>query len=237
MIQLDNTHRPAQAVIDQLGKWQAEVVGEFPVKVQIAAELWKAKNTKGNPTFKAVKATLTKLCSGARRCIYCEDSVADEIDHFWPKALYPGKTFDWDSFNYACTNCNRPKWMHFGVFDPISKQAIDLSRHDGKLEPPIGEPILINPRQEDPMDFAILDLGITFMFFMKPGLSEADAYRFQYTYEKVLKLNHTDREHLMVGRRQAFHNFKNYFFRLFSLVAERADPKKLSPVIEAIRRA
>jgi uncharacterized protein (TIGR02646 family) len=216
MIRLDNSHRPTQATLDELSAWQGEIIGTHPERVERADSLWSQKNTKSNPTFKSVKTTLAQMCSGARRCFYCEDSVADEIDHFWPKSLYPSKVFDWDNFNYACSNCNRPKWRHFAVFHPVDRSEYDLAVHDSAREGPDGDPILLNPRTDDPMEYAILDLLGTFKFYAKPGISAEHQRRFEFTYQKVLKLNHEDREPLRQGRMEAFADFKNAIFALSS---------------------
>ena len=34
------------------------------------------------------------MCAGAKRCMYCEDSAADEVEHHLPKNLYPEFVFD-----------------------------------------------------------------------------------------------------------------------------------------------
>ncbi len=216
MIRLDSSRRPAQATLDQLSAWQSEILGTHPEQVKTANSLWSQRNTKTNPVFRAVKVTLSQMCSGARRCFYCEDSVADEIDHFWPKSLYPSKVFDWDNFNFACSNCNRPKWKHFAVFHPEDRSEYDLSQHDSTFEALEGDPVLLNPRVDDPMEYAILDLLGTFNFYAKPGFSSEHQRRFEFTYQKVLKLNHEDREPLRQGRMEAFADFKNAIFALFS---------------------
>lgn len=40
------------------------------------------------------------------KCCYCERTAANNIDHFWPKAKYPEKTFAWTNLFLACSTCN-----------------------------------------------------------------------------------------------------------------------------------
>jgi uncharacterized protein (TIGR02646 family) len=72
------------------------------------------------------------------RCFYCEDSRGNDIDHFWPKSVYPNKCFRWDNFLLACSSCNGCKGNQFPL--------------DGA-----GLPLLIDPTVEDPWDFLFLE--------------------------------------------------------------------------------
>jgi hypothetical protein len=71
--------------------------------------------------------------------MYCEDSEATDIEHFFPKAVYPLKCFAWDNYLLACANCN--------------------SNYKRSLFPTsaAGLPMLINPFDSDPFDH--LDLS------------------------------------------------------------------------------
>jgi hypothetical protein len=76
---------------------QAEVdaVGAYADQVAEGKRLFGLRNTPGNAIFDDVKRTLWLMCSGARRCAYCEDSAADEVEHVRPKDLYPHVVFAW----------------------------------------------------------------------------------------------------------------------------------------------
>lgn len=53
----------------------------------------------------AVKSFSTK-----NKCVYCEKFVEDkegDIEHYYPKSLYPSRTFRWENMFWACQNCNR----------------------------------------------------------------------------------------------------------------------------------
>ena len=47
--------------------------------------------------------------------MYCEDSVADEVEHFRPKDLYPDVVFAWRNYLYACGQCNGGKNNRFSI--------------------------------------------------------------------------------------------------------------------------
>ena len=78
-----------------LAKYQGEIVGSYPEMVSKAAAIWPYR--KQNKPFQEILEKLIGMCSGAKRCCYCEDSMADEIEHIAPKNLFPEKTFVWES--------------------------------------------------------------------------------------------------------------------------------------------
>ena len=84
-----------------------ELEQSFPIQVKKAKCLWDAKIPVN--LFNVLKESLALMCSGNQRCMYCEDSFADEIEHRRPKNLYPQQTFDWDNMLYSCGPCNGPK--------------------------------------------------------------------------------------------------------------------------------
>lgn len=73
------------------------------------------------------------MAPGLKRCMYCEDSLGTDIEHFWPKATYPEKAFLWENYLLACSFCN-------------SNEKRDQFPLDVQ-----GAPLLINPIDDDPM--------------------------------------------------------------------------------------
>jgi hypothetical protein len=69
--------------------------------------------------------------------MFCEDSRAVEIDHYWPKAIYKQLCFRWWNMLLICGACNRAKGNKF----PIKN----------------GAPLLIDPTSEDPWDHIVYD--------------------------------------------------------------------------------
>lgn len=89
---------------------------------------------------KAVEGVLEVLRSmaGSRwRCMYCLDSHGTDIEHFWPKAIYPGRMFQWHNMLLCCTDCGRLKSNYFP--------------RDGL------RPLLVNPAKEDPWQYLDFD--------------------------------------------------------------------------------
>jgi uncharacterized protein (TIGR02646 family) len=149
--------------------------------------------------FISVKNGLKAMCSGARRCCYCEDAPADEIEHIAPKSVYPSRTFIWDNYLYVCGLCNGPKGDQFAVF------RADTGEFVTETKPPIdGRPVLINPRVENPLEYLTLDLKDTFYFHPKGASGTEEHRRGQYTIE-VLGLN--SRDYLTGARGQAFEEY------------------------------
>lgn len=208
MIAIDALPLPAAAQ-QQLRRWQGEVdaVADYAARVARGKRAFKQRNHAGNSTFWQVRQTLDIMCSGARRCAYCEDSYADEVEHIWPKDLYPGSVFEWANYLYVCGPCNGPKGSKHAVFPPNTNSPQVVSRAPGQpIVPPIeGDPVFLNPRAEDPLDFLILDLSGTFLFmpFASPGTREFE--RAQYTIE-VLRLN--ARDALVKARRVAYSGYQ-----------------------------
>lgn len=95
-----------------------------------AKRLWEMQH---NLTFREIREVLGRMASGIERCMYCEDSEGTAIEHFWPKAVYPERAFDWLNYLIACSRCN-------------SNFKRDLFPLDG------GRPLLVNPTEEDPLD-------------------------------------------------------------------------------------
>ncbi|MFW0718843.1 hypothetical protein [Pedobacter sp. N23S346] len=211
MIQLAKNIIPAKEIIDKLKEYQDQIdsLATFQLRSDKAKNVFSTRNRIGNKVFDAVKVKLTEMCSGARRCVYCEDSVADEVEHIHPKDLYPNLCFHWDNYVYACGNCNGPKNNKFAIFRKDNGNFHNVNPQ-GKMkatEPLEGNDALINPRIEDPLDFCILDLSSTFKFVVVAKGGTDDAFKADYTYNEVLRLN--DREFLRKARENAYTNYKS----------------------------
>jgi uncharacterized protein (TIGR02646 family) len=186
MIRLPDVRLPRDTVA-KLKDLQDQVDGarDYAAQVAAAKESWKSKPA---GVFRPVKVALTRMCSGVRRCCYCEDSLADEVEHFKPKDLYPEATFRWENYLYVCGPCNRPKGAQFAVIDPTGARVVVTRKPKAPVTPPAaGNPALINPREEDPQDLLQLDLLSTFQFVPRPGLTGPQLERANYTYELLFE--------------------------------------------------
>jgi 5-methylcytosine-specific restriction endonuclease McrA len=173
----------------------------------------KYESRTGTVTFKNIRVTLERMCSGNRRCCYCEDSLADEVEHICPKSLYPELVFVWENYLYSCGPCNSKKSDNYAVIVGNEIKNITRKKNDPIVPPPAGKSVFINPRIENPLDFLELDLGDdlvdgTFLFQPRYSLAEnsLDVQRAKYTIE-ILGLN--DREDIRKGRRQGGINYRS----------------------------
>lgn len=69
------------------------------------------------------------LNSSHKKCAFCECLPAEsgnvEVEHFYPKSLYPALTFNWDNLLPACRKCNEAKSDSDTKSNPIINPAID----------------------------------------------------------------------------------------------------------------
>jgi uncharacterized protein (TIGR02646 family) len=180
---------------------------------------------------------LDAMCRGPRRCMYCEDAPADEIEHFKPKDLHPELAFAWSNYLYACGTCNSPKNNQFAVIaGRASPSIIDVTRKRGTPVVPTrrGRPALINPLKEDPLHFIQLDLIDTFEFVPIAPAGSLDYLRAEYTLD-VLRLN--DRDYLIKARERAFESFAAILYEYIGKRAAGSSKNALSRYRKSILRS
>lgn len=52
--------------------------------------------------------------------MYCCDSHATDIEHFWPKSAYPERMFQWLNLLLCCTECGRFKGNRFPLIEGVA---------------------------------------------------------------------------------------------------------------------
>jgi hypothetical protein len=237
MIRLPAGHLPAEA-LEGLRNYQGEVDGRltYELRVTAAKAEFRRRNVKANATFRSVREALVSMCRGAQRCMYCEDSVGDEIEHYRPKDIYPDVVFAWGNYLYSCGPCNGPKRNFFAIFADPNGDILELARKEGQpiTEPPDGRPLLIDPRNEDPLILLRLDILDTFLYKEAHAVGTQEYLRANYTIS-VLHLN--DREYLRVAREGAFVAFRAMLREYAGAKAEGKDQAYLDRISSAIRRA
>lgn len=216
-----------------LASYQAEVdaIADYAKRVQVGKEKFKSRSS--NPTFRDIRDTLAEMCTGSRRCMYCEDSCADEVEHIKPKDLYPEVVFVWGNYLYACGRCNGGKSNSFAIFDAVTNQLVDVTRkRNVPIVPPVaGDDVLINPRFENPMDYLLLDLRGTFAFRPFPTLNQRDSDRAQYTID-TLNLN---RSELIKARKSIFFGYRSRLREYIQLRDAGESSEQLNEMIDALR--
>lgn len=193
----------------------------FKDKALLASVLWKSKKSGGGFTvFKDIKDTLIEMCVGVEICVYCEHNEATDIEHIYPKKLYPEKAFTWDNYVLACGKCNtHHKSDKFKIFNPKFSSTIEnvTPTRGTFIQPANDEAVFINPRVENPMDFLELDLiNKQFIFTEIYPVGTKEYERAKYTKE-LLGLN--TRAALVANRKVAA---KFYVSRLEKYASAKA---------------
>jgi 5-methylcytosine-specific restriction endonuclease McrA len=233
MIKIDDQLLSQEAVA-QLRKYQEAIdtITSYEERVKQAKINFSKRNKRGNRTFDEIKRVLINMCSGPRRCMYCEDSRADEVEHIYPKDLYPELTFVWENYLYICGPCNTGKNNKFSVIDPLTKTIHNVTRPPkNPVIPPLqGEALLLNPRLEDAMDYLILDLRGTFKFMPHYRLSKKDQGHIRALLTRnILDL---DRNDLIESRRNAY---DDYVARLEQYISRKNSRETFSVLQRRIR--
>ncbi len=215
-----------QAIIDG--------ISEYRLQVAEAKRLFSLRNKRDNDHFNTIKSVLTEMCSGARRCVYCEDSCADEVEHIKPKTLYPDTTFVWINYVYACGPCNGTKSSKFAIFSAATGEIKNVARGKKDDVVPVeqGTPVLIDPRIENPLDFMNLDLLFTFFFRPRGNIGSPNHIRGEYTIV-TLELN---RSPLPEARGEAYDCYKALLGDYIRRRNSGSPDQTLYNLIQAIKR-
>lgn len=225
---------PDEEVLNGLAQLQQRVdaAADYPSRVAAAKMQWATQRS--HVALRDVELLLADICSGGKRCSYCEDSLGTDIEHIWPKSLYPQCVFDWMNFLLACGRCNSRKGASWAVYSSASGtyQVVSRSPKAPPVTPPTaGDPVFIDPRQEDAFQLLMLDLR-SFRFVVKPGVVDRLSERVKYTLN-TLGLN----EDALCTERD--HQYGNYLARLKVYLHEKqqgADASMLDRHRSAILR-
>lgn len=135
-----------------------------------ARQVWKAADA----AKREVRLLLEQMAHGVQRCMYCEDNLGTDIDHFQPMAKAPLRTFDWENHLLACSYCN----------SNVKRDAYPCDAE--------GACLLVDPSAEDP--------GAHLMLLLASGEYLARSPKGEQTI-LVFGLNRRD---LVQGRKAAF---------------------------------
>jgi uncharacterized protein (TIGR02646 family) len=210
MIQMQHRELPAEALAE-LASLQMEITRcpSHLEQVKAAVSLW--KNRRHRKVFDLVEKELGAMCPGPKRCMFCEDNGAHQIEHFRPKSLYPGLVYAWSNYLFACGQCNTSKGDRFAIF---SSSGVAIALEQTNTPPADGNSVLLDPRQDEPMDYLWLDLRDTFLFEPIHAKGTPAHSRADYTLG-WLGLN--DRDELLTARRTAYEHYllrlKDYIFQ------------------------
>lgn len=195
-----------------------------------ARELWDERCD--NAVLSRIRGVLLQMCT-ERQCMYCEGSVASHLEHFHPKDFCPDAVFSWANYLFVCGPCNIRKSNRFAVFSPVSGHRVDYKRKRGDAvqQPERGRPLLINPREEDPLDLLMIDLPGTGTFVPRGAAGTQDWIRAEYTATELLDLNNAVHRK---ARKNAYHNF---LFALSEYVSARDGGRATDRCVETIKES
>jgi uncharacterized protein (TIGR02646 family) len=168
-----------------------------------------------------IERELVLMMHGTGICAYCECNEATDVEHIFPKSLYPSDTFVWDNYLLSCRTCNTDfKKDKFSVFDPeVSMNIFVIPRG---TQGPNRASLFINPRAEDPFQLLYLDLvGGSYIFTPNTDdVQSREFFRAKYTID-LLELN--IRSVLIEARKSAYRN-------LFHLLRQYVQVKEANTI-------
>lgn len=190
---------------------QIDSLPDFKTKVVRAKAEWDSKSSTlvKKAAFEDIKGVLKTMCVDVEICNYCENNEATDVEHIFPKRLFPDRAFRWDNYLLACGKCNsHHKKDKFAIFDPhFSDTRLNIDpKRDVYTVPANSDSVFINPRVDSPLDYIELDLQ-TFLFsprFNPNSVNARNEIRADYTIET---LGLSTREQLIKARRTAARDY------------------------------
>lgn len=127
MIKISKNPEP-QVLIDNKTQWTSDLLQKIAEKGGFS-NLSSAEKGKYVDRYNQdeVKEAL-KDSDGVAVCAYCEHTISTgflTIEHYHPKALYPGLTFEWSNMLPACIVCNDPKGNYDTQNDPFINPILE----------------------------------------------------------------------------------------------------------------
>lgn len=142
MIRLPDVPLPVET-LTALAGFQQDINAQptYAQKVAEGKRLFQAKSR--TAAFTPVRHALAQMCAGPRRCCYCEDSAATDVEHIWPKDYYPDLVFVWENYLYGCPRCNRPKSSICDIYSDANGHRMKVPKmvKDNGGPPQSGAPV------------------------------------------------------------------------------------------------
>lgn len=211
---------------------EIDILPDYEARVALADERFRSKPS---GLFRRVRDALEISCGDLVRCGYCEDSCADEVEHVWPKAYFPDRTFLQTNYLFSCGRCNPTKGNKFAVWSAAG--WVDLKEHranHGYIQPPVTQSKFIDPVSENPLDLIWLDLaGGSFNFteIGAPGTIEYE--RADFTI-KTLRLS---KQVLVRARENAYSGFVDRINMYIQRKIAGDSPDQLESRLNELRRS
>jgi hypothetical protein len=178
----------------KLAELQRRVQDEPSPRVCVQ-KLW---DSKPKAAFAEIRETLQKMAPGRSRCMYCEDSMATDIEHFWPKLDFPMGAFCWNNYLLACSYCN-------------SNLKRDRFPRDER-----GDPLLVDPTSED-------DPGEHLLFLPSSGEFRSRSRKGDETIDVFGLNDDSSPRRMCTGRKRALRHLKSLLLT-YDREVEATDP-------------
>jgi uncharacterized protein (TIGR02646 family) len=133
LIRVTRTQKPA-VLVSNATRWLSELNSVMADPATTKNQLSKVAN---GYRHKQVKNALIAMFHG--KCAYCESKITvvtyGSIEHFRPKSIYPGLTFEWNNLLFSCDICNDTG--HKGNQFPLDRNGnpLLLDPTDGVTDP------------------------------------------------------------------------------------------------------
>lgn len=162
----------------------------------------KAWKEAGRASIRAARDTLKTMSGNRQRCMYCSDSAGTDIDHFWPKARFHDRMFQWPNMIFCCSGCGSLKNSQFPRMN--------------------GRPALLDPTVDDPWRFLEYSPAYGQLVPLAKPRFKSHAKRAEKTVE-ILRLD--EREALETGYKKSYRRIMR------TLTGAIADPAPLASTL------
>jgi uncharacterized protein (TIGR02646 family) len=194
---------PGRAARKMLRRLQMQVNQEpgRAARYKRAVSLWTRRTGRkaDRQHWEEITAALKQRHPAPGYCQICLHDRDAAVEHVFPKKHYLKRVFSWRNYLLICYRCNTAKLDQFAVFHPAGSSTVVhlASLRKQYPKPPGYDPVLLNPRQDDPSVFWETDFA-TGSLVCKAGLSSRDTERAMYT----LKLFQLDTDAALQRRRR-----------------------------------
>lgn len=111
-----------------LAKRQRKADGQRAAGQLAVTPIWRA--ARKTTLLRRIHRTLCSMAGARERCMYCLDSHGTDIEHYWPKAPYPGRMFRWENLLLCCAECGRFKGDRFPLDANGAPELLDPTVDD-----------------------------------------------------------------------------------------------------------
>jgi uncharacterized protein (TIGR02646 family) len=199
-----------QTVVQKLDELTNEIYSK-PISERKKSANKKFRQERRKKWFKEeIIDKLKKMSGFGNRCMYCSNSASSDVEHFYPKSLFPEKIFDWDNMLWTCTPCNRKKGECF----PVDQQ----------------QPLIIDPVLENVWEFLYIDQK--FGMLIPRSDTEIHNNRAEKTIE-ILGLESEERDYLRKHRLKAIKELKEWVNCQMRLLESKS--KSREQIIESLK--